>query len=121
MLPEENSMKSSNYSKAKVLTLIPVIVPAAAVICLVLAAILEDPSYRSSLYTIFALTGLMSAVLSPLPCLVMSAAGTAFAAKAVKEGIAKARTFFILGIIEILVHAAGAFLAIMIFIAGQGV
>jgi len=34
-------MKNSSYSKAKVLTLIPIFVLAVTVICLVLAAILE--------------------------------------------------------------------------------
>ena len=43
------------------------------------------------LYTIFAFAGLMSMFLSPLPCLVLSVAGTVFAAKAGKEGIAGAR------------------------------
>ena len=114
-------MKSSNYSKAKVLTLIPVIVPAAAVICLVLAAILEAPTGRGVLYTIFAFAGLMSMFLSPLPCLVLSVAGTVFAAKAGKEGVAEARKFLVLGIIEISVHVVGVSLAIMMFLVGQGV
>ncbi len=114
-------MKSSSYSKAKVLTLIPIFVLMFTVICMVLAAILEVPSSRGVLYTIFAFAGLMSMFLTPFPCLVISAAGTVFAIKAVKEGFAEARKFLILGIIEILVCAAGAVLAIIMFIAGQGV
>ena len=39
-------MKNSSYSKAKVLTLIPIFVLAVTVICLVLAAILEAPTGR---------------------------------------------------------------------------
>ena len=58
-------MKNSNYSRAKVLTLIPVIVLAATVICFVLASILEVPTGRGALYTIFAFAGLMSMFLSP--------------------------------------------------------
>ena len=53
-------MKNSSYSKAKVLTLIPIFVLAVTVICLVLAAILEAPTGRGVLYTIFAFAGLMS-------------------------------------------------------------
>ena len=114
-------MKSSNYSKAKVLTLIPLIVLAVTVICMVLATILEVPTSRGMLYTIFAFTGLMSVFISSLPCLVISIIGTVFASKATKEGTAEARKFLILGIIEILVYAVGAILAILMFIGGQGV
>ena len=114
-------MKNSTYSKAKILTLIPVVILVAAVICMVLAMILEVPTNRGTLYTIFAFAGLMSIFVYPLPCLVMSAIGTVFAAKAVKDGTAKARIFLILGILEILVCAAGAVLAIVMFTAGQGV
>ena len=113
--------KGSSYSKAKVLTLIPVFVLAATVICMVLAAMLEVPTGKGVLYTIFAFAGLIGMLISPFPCLVMSVLGTVFAAKAGKEGIAGARKFFVLGIIEILVCAAGAVLAIIMFTAGQGV
>ena len=114
-------MKSSNYSKAKVLTLIPLIVLAVTVICMVLAAILEGPTDKGALYTVFAFAGLMSIIFSPLPCLVISVVGTVFAAKAGKEGVAEAHKYLVAGIIEIMVYAAGAFLAVLMFLAGQGV
>ena len=114
-------MKNSNYLKAKVLTLIPVIILVITVICLVLATILEVPTNRGVLYTISAFTGLMSVFLSPLPCLVISIIGTVFASKAIKEGTAEVKKYFILGIIEILVYVVGAILAVIMFIAGQGV
>ncbi len=114
-------MKNGSYTKAKVLTLIPVAVLAVTVICLVLAGVLEGPTGRGALYTVFAFAGLMSVFLSPLPCLAISVIGTVFASKAVKEGAAGARRFLALGIAEILVCAAGAVLAVVMFIAGQGV
>ena len=117
----EAYMKNSNYSKAKTLTLIPIIILVVTVICFVLAAILEGPTGKGGLYTIFALAGLASIFCSPLPCLVMSIIGTIFASKAKKEGIAEARKYFILGIVEILVSVLGTFLAIIMFIAGQSV
>ena len=107
--------ESSSYSKAKVLTLIPVFVLAATVICMVLAAMLEVPTGKGVLYTIFAFAGLIGMLISPFPCLVMSVLGTVFAAKAGKEGIAGARKFLVLGIIEISVHVVGvSFLRIFI-------
>ena len=114
-------MKNGNYSKAKVLTLIPVIVFAVTVICMVLATILEGPTGRGAVYTVFAFAGLMSIFLAPLPCLVISVIGTVFAVKVTKEGTAEARKFFVLGLVEILVYVLGAILAIMMFIGGQGV
>ena len=114
-------MKNRNYSKAKALTLIPIIVLAVTVVCMVLTAILEVSANRGVLYTIFAFAGLMSLFVSPLPCLVLSIIGTVFAAKAAREGTATARKFLILGIMEILVCVVGAILAIIMFIAGQGV
>ena len=91
--------KGSSYSKAKVLTLIPVFVLAATVICMVLAAMLEVPTGKGVLYTIFAFAGLIGMLIAPFPCLVMSVFGTVFAAKAGKEGIPGARKFLVLGII----------------------
>ena len=63
----KNIMKNSSYSKAKVLTLIPIIVLAVIVLCMVLAAILEVPTSRGALYTILALAGLMGVFIAPLP------------------------------------------------------
>ncbi len=114
-------MKNGNYTKAKILTLIPVIVLALTVICMILATILEGPTGRDTIYTIFAFAGLMSIFLSPLPCLVLSVIGTVFAAKATKEGTAGSIRFLILGIAEILVYVAGAIVAVLMIIAGQGV
>ncbi len=114
-------MKNSNYSRAKVLTLIPVIVLAVTVIFLVLASILEVPTGRGVLYTIFGAAGLMSIFFLPLPCLVMSVVGTVFASKAGKEGVAEAKKFFILGIIEILAGVVCSLLAILMFLVGMGV
>ncbi len=114
-------MKSSNYSRAKVLTLIPIIILMITVICMVLATILEVPTNRGMIYTIFAFVGLMNILISPLPCLVISIIGTVFAVKSVKEGGAGATIFLTLGIIEILVYVVGAIVAILIFIGGQSV
>jgi hypothetical protein len=113
--------KESYYSKARILTMIPVIVMAVTVICLALATILEGPTDRGTLYSIFAFVGIVIIFLSPLPCLVISVIGTVFASKAKKEGMEEARKYYILGIIETLVYIMGATIAIMMFIGGQGV
>ena len=114
-------MKNGNYSKAKVLTLIPIIVLAVTVICMVLAIILEVSTNRGLLYSIFALIGLLSMFVSPLPCLVISIIGTVFAVKAAKEGTAGTLKYLLLGIMEIFAYAMGAIMAARMIIAVQGV
>ncbi len=117
----EVCMRNSSYSKAKVLTLIPIIVFVVTVICMVLATVLEGPTHRGAIYSIFAFVWIISMFLSPLPCLVLSILGTVFAAKAAKDGSAKTSVFLILGIIEILIYVVGAILAVLMFIGGQSV
>ena len=114
-------MNNSNYSKAKVLTLIPIIVLVAAGICMALAAVFGASTDRGALYTVFAFVGLVGLLIAPLPCLVMSVIGTVFASKAKKEGVVEARRFFLLGIVEILAYALGVILAAIMFIGSQGV
>ena len=114
-------MQNKNHTRAKILTLIPIVVFVIIAVCLFLASVLEVPTSKGALYSLFALAGVLGMFLSPLPCLVISVLGTVFAAKAVKEGAAQSRKFFIIGIVEILVYVAAVILAIVMFIAGQGV
>ena len=110
-----------NHKIAKILTLIPVIVFAVTLICMGLAMILEGPTGRGAIYSIFALIGILCIFLAPLPCLALSVIGTVFAAKAIKEGDSRSRKFLLLGIVEIAVYVIGAILVCIMFIAGQGV
>ena len=86
-------MNNKNYSRAKVLTLIPVIIFVVIALSLVLSTILEGPTARGTVYTVFAFIGVVGLFLAPLPCLIVSILGTMFAAKAKKEGVAQSGTF----------------------------
>jgi hypothetical protein len=112
-------MKNSNYSKAKILTILPIFIMVFVVISLVLAAVLEEPNSRGALYTIFALVGLIGLVVTPLPCLVMTILGVVNASKAKKEGVKGAGVFLILGIIEIIFSILVGIFAAMISIGSQ--
>ena len=114
-------MKNKNCARAKVLTLIPIIVFAITVICFVLATILEVPTSRGAIYTILAFVALMNMFIAPLPCLLLSVLGTVFAAKAKKEGAPKSVLFLVLGIIEISLYVLGAIFAVLLFIGGMSV
>ena len=114
-------MESRNFIRARALILIPIAVFVFTAICMVLAVILETPTHRGFIYSIVAFMGLMSMFLTPLPCLVMTVAGTVFALKASKEGVLKARKYLVIGSIEILACAICAVVAVLMFIGGQGV
>ena len=114
-------MKNKNCTRAKVLTLIPIIVFLVTAICFVLSLILEVPTSRGVIYSIFAFVAVISMFISPLPCLVLSVLGTVFAAKAKKEGAPRSVLFLVLGIIEISVYVLGVIFAVLLFIGGQGV
>jgi len=109
------------YRIAKILILIPIVIFVITALCMGLATILEFPTDRGVVYSIFAGIGILSMFLSPLPCLVISIVGTVFAAKATKEGIIQSRKFFIIGIIEIVAYIVGVILAATMFYYGQSV
>ena len=112
---------NNNYELARILILIPIGVFMVAAICMILASMLEFVTDRGVIYSFFAFVGILSIFLAPLPCLMMSIAGTVFALKAAKEGVMHSRKYVVIGIIEIIVYVAVAILACTIFIAGQSV
>lgn len=120
-IKEDLNMDNMNYHKAKRMVLIPIIIVLVAVVCLVLASILEQPTNRGTLYSILALIAILIIFMSPIPCLVMSVIGTILAIKAVKEGTAQARKYIVIGMIEILAHIVFVILGIAMFIGGQSV
>lgn len=114
-------MNNRNHKIAKKLILIPIVVFAVTAVCMGLAMILEGPTARGTLYTIFALIGILSVFLSPLPCLVISIMGTVFAVKATKEGAIPSRKYLAIGVVEIIICVVGVFLVGLAFINGPSV
>ena len=108
-------MNNKNYSRAKVLTLIPVIIFVVIALSLVLSTILEGPTARGTVYTVFAFIGVVGLFLAPLPCLIVSILGTMFAAKAKNEGITQSKKYFIIGIVETAVYGLGVLCGIVAF------
>ncbi len=98
-------MNNKNLKRAKVLTLIPVIV--FTVIAAFMAALIFSYFSTGSDVTVIAIiiTAVVSLIVSVLPCLVMSVAGTVYATKAQKEGQAASRKFFVIGIIGIVIYS----------------
>ncbi|MCR5590823.1 MAG: hypothetical protein K6F73_04765 [Lachnospiraceae bacterium] len=107
---------SKNHKRAKVLTLIPLIVFALSVICEGALTInyFRTGSDVAAIAVIF--LGTMTAILTTLPCLIMSVLGTVYAARAKSEGEAASRKFFVLGVIEIAIYVLGVFGALISFL-----
>lgn len=80
-------LNNKNHKRAKIMTMIPVIVFVATAICLIPLTIsyLSTGSDVTAVALIFISS--FSLILTTLPCLVLSVMGTVYAAKAKKEGI----------------------------------
>ncbi|MCR5007717.1 MAG: hypothetical protein K6A76_03955 [Oribacterium sp.] len=106
-------MNNQNYSKAKILTLIPVGI--FVLVAIILGAILIDYFKTGSDVTAvaFIFIGSLCLIVTTLPCMIMSVLGTLSASKAKKEGVAEAQKFFILGMVEIAVYAIGILLTMV--------
>ncbi len=106
-------MNNTNHKRARILTLIPIIVFVVTAACLTPLTIsyLSTGSDVTAVALIF--IGSLLLILTTLPCFVMAIAGTVFAAKAKNEGIAESRKFFVIGIIEIAVYGLGVLCGII--------
>ncbi len=106
-------MDNKYHKRAKILILIPIIVFAVTAACLIplIISYLSSGSDVTAVMIIF--IGSLSLIFTALPCMVMSVAGTVFAARAKKEGQTASRKFFVLGIIEIVIYALGVMGAII--------
>ncbi|MCR5686897.1 MAG: hypothetical protein K6G58_02585 [Lachnospiraceae bacterium] len=100
-------MDNKNHTRARILTLIPIIVFAVTSAILVPMTI----SYLSTGSDVTAvaiiIVGTACLAITTLPCIVMSVLGTVYAAKAKKEGNEASRKFFVIGIVEIAVYSLG--------------
>ncbi|SEM53079.1 MULTISPECIES: hypothetical protein [unclassified Butyrivibrio] len=114
-------MNSKYHNISRILVLIPIIVFVVTIICWVLASMLEAPTHRGTIYSIFAMVGLIGIFLAPLPCLIISVLGTIFAVKSVKDGSKPSRKYLFLGILEILANIWGGLVAVVLFIGSMSV
>ncbi len=107
---------NKDYKKeAKNYLTLPIIITVVIVISMIMATILEGPTNRGSIYTLFASVMILGIIFAPLPCFIMSIIGTI---KAIK---AKTRGLTILGIAEVAIGVIAIILATLILIFGQSV
>lgn len=103
-------MKNNKFRLSKALIIITMILIVATPVCFGLAAVLEEPTNRGSLYLLFAQPFSLMFVFAPLPCLVMSIIGTVLAAKNKSESEKKSATVWVvLGTICIVLSALWLF------------
>ena len=101
---------------ARILLLIPLAVFVITVVCFIAAVLLERPTDRGQLYCLLVTISFLSMLISPIPCLVMSAIGTAR-----KAGCKKGKPFLVLGGIEIVLFSILTVLAVIMFFGAQSV
>ena len=104
---ENDNMNNKNQSRAKILTLIPVIVFVITAVIMLLLTISYFSTGSDVTAVAMIFTGSFSLIITTLPCLVMSVAGTVYAARAKKEGIPASRKYYVIGVIEIIVYSLG--------------
>jgi hypothetical protein len=121
-LKELGDNVNKNYKIAKILVLVPLIVFAIAVVCFIIATVLEQPTNRGVLYTAILLIGFLCMLLAPLPCLIVSIIGSLYAYRSKKEGARHGILLFIIGIVNTLVSfAVFVFDIYAVFVLGPGV
>lgn len=116
-------MENKNHKRAKILTLIPVIVFVVNTISLVPLTISYFSTGSDVTAVALILIGTLSLVFTTLPCLIMSIVGTVYASKAKKEGQRASVRFFVLGVIEIVVYSVGVIcmaVAVLLLIIAAG-
>lgn len=93
-------MKSNLHNKAKILTILPLIVFVIILFSFLMAYTIT--SRTNPLLELFDMLALAGTLFAPIPCLIMSILGTKAASKAVKEGQIETKKYFILGILDII-------------------
>lgn len=107
---------NKDYKKlSKTLVLIPIIVTVVLIVCGVIASVLEIPTDRGFIYTVFASIAILGLFLAPLPCFISSVVGTVFAIKG------KVHSTTVIGIIEILLGIVVLIFVSILFVQGQSV
>ncbi len=109
-------MNNSNHTKAKILTLIPIVVFIFTTICMGTMTISYLSTGSDATVIAIIIVGTIILVLTTLPCFVMAILGTVSASKAKAEGIAASHKFFVIGIIEIAVYSLGLICTIITII-----
>ena len=110
-----------NKGDAKVLLIIPVALFATMIVSFLIASILEFPTDRGAVYSVFLMLSLAIFFLAPLPCIVLSVIGTLFVSRLKKQNDEGHNALFVLGAIDIALSILIAFLAALVFVGGQGI
>lgn len=110
-----------NHSIAKILTIIPVILATIPLFSLFIAMVLEGPTKRGTLYTIFMLIVMLGLFLAPPISIILSIIAIVLVIKAIKDGDTKPLWILILGVIELVLSSGGIIFAILFIVAGKGV
>lgn len=115
----DDSNINRRYRLCMILVLIPMLIFVFWLICLGLAVILEMPTDRGMIYTIFAFLVVLIPFIAPIPCLVLGIIGIVLSAPLSHTG--RSTTLIkVLGIIDIVAALLTVAIAIgAVLLAGQ--
>lgn len=114
--------KKSSALVSMICIIVPVLIFIITVIASVTASLLEFPTNRGDVYTLFAMISLLSIILAPIPCIIISIIGTLCAAKSFKEKCKGAIWLLTAGIAETLAEIlVFSFILVPVYIGWQGI
>ncbi len=106
---------SRKQQTAKTLLRIPLWIGAVVIVCFVTASILERPTDKGVIYSLFAMSSIIGLFFAPLPCLVLSVIGTIKAAGTHMKRVAR------LGVIETICWIGVFVISMILFMRGMSI
>lgn len=112
---------NKNKTYARIFIIIPIVLVAILLISFVIATILEQPTDRGMIYSLFAFISIIGFLLIPVPCGVLAVLGLVNAIKAMREESGMV-PYIIVAIVEIVLAILCCLICLyVIFVAGPSV
>ena len=116
MSTEKKLSPERKFKIAKPLAIVPAILAAVIILCMIMAVILEGPTDKGTAYAVFSVVGVILSFALPLPCIAAAVVSIVFTAAARKANLPKTSLFILLGVIDLAVFAALAVSVIRVLI-----
>lgn len=114
-------MNNKKYKASIIFTIIPIAIFICSIICLLAGIVLEKPTERGMVYTLFMLTFICGLILGPIVSFISSIVGIVFASMASKEQGLKTVWLFILDGIELVASLVFIGIAVLLIVGGASV
>lgn len=106
MSTEKKLSPEQKLKIAKPLAIVPAILAAVIIFCMIMAVVLEGPTDKGTAYAVFSVAGVVLSFALPLPCIAAAVISVVFTAAARKANLPKTAFFILLGVVDLAVFAA---------------